>query len=128
MSYDSHERATIAKLLRRNVIQLLIGVILLAAVCCGTLIWTPDHGEEWIAREVKLLGGTVSFESDRITRIGIFNKKVPSNLLAAIKAIATLNELSLIHTDFTDDELKQLTGVTVLKSLYLGDALVVGQL
>ncbi len=124
MSYDSHERATIAKVLRRNVIQIVIGLILLAAVCCGILSWTPDHGEEWIARQVELLGGTVSFESDRITSIGIFNKKVPSNLLAAIKATSTLKELWLIHTDFTDDELKQLMGVTGLKSLYLGDALV----
>ena len=122
MNCDSQEQATIFKFLQRNSIQIAIGLTVLAAACYGMLLWTPNQGDEWLARRINSLGGTVSFEAEQINDIGIFNQNVPSDVLAAISRTSTLKELWLIHTDFTDDELKQLKGLTGLKSLYLGDA------
>jgi hypothetical protein len=93
MECDSQEQAMILKFLKRNSIQIAIGLTLLAAVCCGMLLWTPNQRDERIARRIRSIGGIVSFEDDRINHIGISNKQVPSDVLAAIKTISTLKEL-----------------------------------
>ena len=117
MEETSDDSMKVLRFIRRNVVRIVIGAVLVMAVYGALLVWVPYQREQRIAKEIQAYGGEVGFQYCGPTWI-------PKFMRDRTTLFSRATYLSLDDTQVTDAGLEHLKGLTSLRSLFLGDTYV----
>ncbi len=115
---------------------LLAVALVLVVIAVGLSVWMPYHREQVAIRELRRLGGWVGTDEggpdwlrglvgdewmvgfDRVTAVTFYDEPISDDNLKHLSGLTNLQSVYLVNTQVSDDGVKHLSGLTNLRVLW----------